>query len=45
MSANKTKVINIRISEPVKKKLVAMAKKEKRSITNMLQVIIEEAVE
>ncbi len=45
MSDNKIVVINIRIAKDVKKRLDKMASIEKRSITNMLQVVIEESIE
>ena len=45
MTDNKIVVINIRIAKDVKKRLDKMALTERRSITNMLQVVIEEAIE
>lgn len=45
MTDNKIVVINIRISKSVKKRLDKMALTERRSTTNMLQLVIEEAVE
>ena len=45
MSDTKIVTMSVRLSESVKKRLDKMALAEKRSITNMIQVVIEEAVE
>jgi predicted HicB family RNase H-like nuclease len=41
---NKTTTINFRTSEELKKKLEAMAAKEHRTLSNLIEMLLEKAV-